>query len=98
LPQPQADRLAEFFISDTCKTLRTVVRTRIADDLAAVGNATAENAESFMRSGTVSQEAQERIGSISRLSIFLKVLDEVQQSLLTEKSLKVIPKITVDTD
>jgi hypothetical protein len=98
LPQPQSDRLAEFLNSDTCKTLRTVVRSHIANALLKVGEVTTSNAEEFLRSGAINMEAQQRIGEISRYSIFLSVLDEVQNDLKTKSALVITEKLTVDTN
>lgn len=98
LPQPQADRLAEFLISDTCKTLRTVVRSRIADELLLIGENLTTHPEAFLRTGVVGQEVQEAHEKISRLSIFLEVLDGIQSELKSKPNLVITAKLTVDTN
>jgi len=98
LSQPKADELAIFLKSDTCNTLREVAKSRIAEQLLLVGETTTANSESFMQTGAINQGANEAVFAMSRLSIFLTVLDEIQKDLLENRHLKVVEKITIDRE
>lgn len=96
LPQSQADDLARFFQSPEYLTLRGVALSHIATDVANVGNSAINEAEGFMRSGAITEQARESIEKISRHSIFLKVLEEIRQGLLNKPAVVIAKAITID--
>jgi hypothetical protein len=90
------DDLGAFLNGDTFQTLQQVLKSRIAENVAALGDSTMAAPEGFLRTNAVSEDARTHLGHISRLSICLDVLAELKGEDL--KKLTVVENITIEPD
>ncbi len=78
LSQPKSDELAQFFASDSYQTLVLMAKSHMVERASAL----AENVSEYPVEGLTGSEitigARDHVKVISRYSIFLEVLEEIQ--------------------
>lgn len=97
LPPSSAEALGIFFNSDTCKVLRTIIRTRIAESQINLGVNITDSALGFLTAGALTEEARSHIQNISRLTIFLQVLKETELAL-KGRQITLTGNVTIDDE
>lgn len=84
-PQPltphQSDKLAKFFNSEECILIRQMVRSKIAMNIAAFADHTAESAEAFLSARAVNEASENLLRENARLTLFLNTLDEIESTV-----------------
>jgi hypothetical protein len=93
LPPHQSDKLAKFFNSEECILIRQMVRSKIAMNIAAFADNTAESAEAFLSARALTEASENLLRENARLRLFLTALGEIEADVRNNKAaiLKSLP-------
>lgn len=92
LTQVQLERFSKWLGSPECELFLNILRSRIAEHMIVVAENTATNAEAFLASGVPSLDATDNLKRISRYSIAIKVVEEMQNDV-AERNRQSLPSV-----